>query len=228
VRFTQFLILVSLITVTTYSCRNNSGKNISQGEIHYSIEYAGDLGTLPMSLKPRSLVVSFKENKILFDIAAPIGNAGISNLSNPKIQAYETYLTLFGSQYLYSCKQGEIPPGFGSMDGMEIIKTPEISVICGFNCKKAEVTFSRDRSKKYYIWYTDEIKVKDPNFVTPFKDVDGVLMSFFYFLGKTELYFVAENVYKKDIPDETFERKEKFLPVSKEQMNSYILKMISF
>ena len=36
-------------------------------------------------------------------------------------------------------------------------------------------------------------------------------MSFFFFLGSAELHFDAETVYKKEIPDETFERKDKFV-----------------
>lgn len=221
------LVLVCLIAATNYSCKQSAGKNINQGEIHYNISYSGNTGSIPLNLKPNTLVVSFKDNKILFDIITPIGNQGISNLSNPKIDASEIYVTMFGSKLVYSCKPGEIPPGFSSMEGMEIKKTSKTTEICGFNCKNAEVTFSKDRSKVYDIWYTNEIKVKNPNAITPFKDIDGVMMSFFYFLGKTELRFEAENVYKKDITDNTFDRKEKFRPVSKEEMNRIILQMIN-
>ena len=63
---------------------------------------------------------------------------------------------------------------------------------------------------------------------TPFNQIDGVLMSFFFFMGPTELHFNAETVYKKEIPDETFERRDKFKRVSKEDINKFINKMISF
>ena len=35
-------------------------------------------------------------------------------------------------------------------------------------------------------------------------------MSFFFLIGHSELHFNAETVYRKDIPDQTFERREKF------------------
>jgi hypothetical protein len=228
VRFKQTFFLVCLIVVTNYSCKQQkAGKNITQGEIHYGITYSGKLGSIPKELKPNTLVVSFKENKILFEIVAPVGSTGISNLSNPKTGVFEMYVTFLG-KYSYSCKPGETPPGFSSMEGMEIKKTSKSTNICGYKCKNAEVTFSSDRSKVYNIWYTNEIKVKNPNSVTPFKEIDGVLMSFFYFIGKTELQFEAEDVYNKEIPDKNFERKEKFVSVSKEYMNSLILRMISY
>ncbi len=62
---------------------------------------------------------------------------------------------------------------------------------------------------------------------TPFNEIDGVLISFFFFIGRSEFHFEAENVYKKDIPDKTFERKEKFLRVSKKDINKFINKMVS-
>lgn len=219
------LILVCLVLVTNYSCKEKVGKNINQGEIHYNIEYSGNVSSL--SLKPKNLIVSFKDDKILFDIKVPIADAGISNLSNPEIGVYEIYVNLF-NRYSYTCIPGEIPPGFSSMNGMSIKKTSKTTNICGFKCNNAEVTFNGDRDRIYSIWYTNDIKVKNPNLVNPFSEIDGVLMSFFYFLGDTELHFEAFNVYRKEIPDILFEKKRKYKPVSREHMDELILDMINY
>jgi hypothetical protein len=110
---------------------------------------------------------------------------------------------------------------------MVLKKTSKTSVICGFNCKNAEVTLPADRTKVYEIWYTNEINVKNPNTATPFSSIDGILMSFFFFLGPAELQFDAETVYKKEISDESFERREKFVQVSREEIDNFINRMIS-
>jgi hypothetical protein len=52
-------------------------------------------------------------------------------------------------------------------------------------------------------------------------------MSFFFFLGPAELHFDAETVYKKEIPDETFERREQYERVSRENINKFINQMIN-
>ena len=54
-----------------------------------------------------------------------------------------------------------------------------------------------------------------------------MLMSFFFFLGPAELHFDAETVYKKEISDESFERREKFIQVSREEIDKFINRMIS-
>jgi hypothetical protein len=52
-------------------------------------------------------------------------------------------------------------------------------------------------------------------------------MSFFFLLGPAELQFTAETVYKKNIPDEQFERRHKFIRVSRQEIDNFINKMIS-
>lgn len=224
-RYKTVLFIATILAIAGNSCKQRGEKHIDQGEIHYSIEYMGNVGVVPKEYMPRNLIVSFKDNKILFDISAPFGNIGIYNLSNPRDNIYDTYISLLTLKYYYASKPGEINPGFESMKDMKIIKTSRETVICGFNCKNAEVTFPGDKEKVYNIWYTNEIEVRNPNVATPFHDIDGVLMSFFFMMGTAEMHFTAETVYKKEIPDKTFERREKYTRVSREEINSFIDKM---
>ena len=60
-------------------------------------------------------------------------------------------------------------PGFEAMNGIVIKKTSKTSVICGFNCKNAEVTFPADKDKVYDIWYTNEINVKESKYCYSFQ-----------------------------------------------------------
>jgi hypothetical protein len=208
-----------------YSCKQRGGKYIDQGEIHFNIDYIGTFGGMPKEVLPQNLIISFKKDKILFEMTG-FGKSGILNLSNPDKGIFDTYFSIFTNRFYYEGQAGESYPGFEAMDGMILTKTSKTSVICGYNCKNAEVTFPADRAKVYDVWYTNEIKVKNPNACTPFSQIDGVLMSFFFFLGPTELHFDAENVFSKEVPDITFERREKFQRVSKEEIIKFIDKMI--
>ena len=213
------------IAFTLNSCRNKGEKDIDQGEIHYSIEYSGNVGSMK-EVMPKNLVVSFKDNKILFEMST-FGNSGILNLTNPKDGIFDTYISLMTIKYFYAGKEGEILPGFEAMKGLEINKTSKSAIICGFNCKSAEVTFPGDENKKYEIWYTNEIKIKEPNASTPFRDIDGVLMNFFFIIGSSEMQFTAETVYKKEIPDKTFDRRDKYVRISREDIDKFIDKFVN-
>lgn len=182
---------------------------------------------MPVDLMPKSLVVAFKNDKIIYELISPFGNSGITNLSNPSKEIYDTYLSLFTIRYFYPASPGEIYPGFEAMHGIEVHKTARTEVICGYKCKNAEVTFPFDRNKIYNVWYTNDIPVRNPNASTPFCQIDGILMSFFFFIGNSEFHFRAENVYRKEIPDQVFERRDKFKKVSKSDINKFISKMIN-
>jgi hypothetical protein len=221
------LLIAAVFALTCNSCSERGGKYIKEGEIHYTIEYSGSIGAMPREVLPKNLIVSFKHNKILFQMISPIGNSGIMNLSNPEKDIYDTYFSLLTLKYYYAAKKDEMYPGFEAMEGMELRKTGRTAVICGFNCINAEATFPSNREKVYEIWYTDEIRVKNPNTCTPFHQIDGVLMSFFFLIGHYELRFNAENIYKKDIPDQIFERRAKFVKASKQDIIKFINTMLS-
>lgn len=226
-RFSIVVFIAMILAMAGTSCKEKGGKYIDQGEIHYNIDYIGSFGAMPREVLPKNMIVSFKKDKILFEMVSSFGNSGIMNLANPDKDIYDTYFSLFAIKYFYAGEPGEIFPGFEAMSEMVLKKTSKTAVICGFNCKNAEVTFPSDKQKVFDIWYTTEIDIKNPNASTPFSQIEGVLMSFFFILGPSELHFEAETVYKKDIPDETFERKDKFKRVSREQINKFISKMIS-
>jgi hypothetical protein len=227
VRFRNLILVAGLILIINISCRERGGKYISEGEIHYNIDYKATASTISKDLMPKNLVVKFKNNKILFEILSPIGNSGITNLVNPEKGLYDTYINFLGTRFLYAGKPGEMHPGFESMDGLVLKKTDKKMVICGYNCKSAEVTLPGDNTKVYEIWYTDEIKVKNSNSATPFQQIDGILMSFFFIMGKSEMRFEAEAVYKTEIPDRSFERRPKFRLVDRALMDKTITDLVN-
>ena len=226
-RFLNISFAAGVMLLAIYSCNDRGNKYIDQGEVHYSIEYVKSSGTMPVDLKPHTLVVSFKQDKILFEILAPFGNQGIMNVINPHAKIYDTYINMLGVRYYYSSSPGEIYPGFREMEGAEVNLTNNRTTICGYSCKNAEVTFPSDRKKVYSFWYTDEINVNNSNFLTPFQEIDGVLMSFYYIMGGSVLRFEAESVYKKEIPDKAFEKRPKYRLVNKKDMDKIITDMVN-
>jgi hypothetical protein len=220
-------VIAGLILLTICSCRERGGRFIDQGEVHYTIEYIKTAGTLSNEFKPKTLVVSFNKDKILMEITIPIANQGIINIVNPESKIYDTYINMLGVRYYFAGVTGETHPGFSSMEGVEIRKTDKTKTICGYLCHHAEATFPADRGKVYDLWYTREIKVHNSNVCTPFSEIDGVLLSFYYILGGSELKFEAETVYKKDIADKAFERRPKYRLVSKNELDKIITGMVN-
>lgn len=217
------LFIAVIFAMTGYSCKEKGGKYIDQGEIHYNIDYIGNFG-VPTEFLPRNLIISFKKDKILYEMTG-FANSGIFNLTNPEKKIFDTYFSIPPVRYYYAGKEGELYPGFTTMEGMSIQKTSKIAEICGYNCKNAEVSFPSNKSDIYNVWYTDEIRIKNPNASTPFNQLDGIPLRFFFFIGNSEMHFNAEGVYQKEIPDEVFDRKQNFTRISREDITSLINKL---
>lgn len=223
------LVLFSILVIILFnlSCKKKAGKGINQGEIYYSLNYSEYSGPIPEAFMPKNLVVSFKKDKILFEILSPIGDSGIRILSNPETGIFETYFSMPSFKYYSTIKPGDSIPGFEEMNRMVIHKTSKTSIICGYNCNNAEVTFPDDKNKVYNIWFTNEIKIKSPNAATPFSEIDGVLLIFFFRVGKSEMHFNAESVFEKELSNKTFERQPNFKRITKEDFRKIIKNMVS-
>lgn len=210
------------------SCRGDRAfRNMKEGEIYYNIKYVSNPSTLSTDLLPRELVISFRNDLIKSSLKTPIGNSGLTTVINPGENIYDTYLNILSFKYYFEGNSSDVQPGFASMEGIIIKETGRRSVICGFNCREAQVDFP-DHKTSRYIWYTTEIRAQNPNRMTPYRDIDGVLMDFIYLIGDAELQFTADEVLVKQIPDKEFERKKNYRKVSARYLDTLILKMISF
>lgn len=222
-----FIPLLMAIAVLASCKGDNVYKNLKEGEIYYNIKYVSNPSSMSSDLLPRELVISFRNDLICTSLKTPIGNSGVTSVINPKENIYDTYLNILSFKYYFEGNYKDMQPGFGSMEGITVHDTGRKSVICGFNCRQARVNFPDNRTTRY-IWYTNEIKAINPNRMTPYRDVEGVLMDFFYIIGDAELQFTADEVLVKQIPDKEFEKKKNYRKVTARYLDTLILKMISF
>lgn len=226
-RYLPFFYVLVLIFLLA-SCKGDSAyKNMREGEIYYNIKYISNPSSLSSDLLPKELVIAFRNDLFNTSLRTPIGNSGITTVINPKENIFDTYLNLLSFKYYFQGNSKDLQPGFSAMKGMTIHDTGRKSVICGFDCRQARVDIPESETTRY-IWYTDEIRVEKPNRMTPYREIDGVLMDFFYIIGKAEMQFTADEVIVKQIPDKEFEKKKNYKEVSAKFLDALILKMISF
>jgi len=225
-RFFYFLITAFCISAFL-SCRERGFKNMDEGQIFYNIKYVKNTSTMPEELLPKELVITFKDDKIISELKGPFGGSGLSTLTNPDENVYDTYFNLISLKYCFEGTSEKVQPGFSSMKGILFIETGEEREILGFNCTKLGVKVPSSDSLRF-IWYTDEIKVSQPNRLTPYRAIDGVLLNFFYIMGDTEINFAADEVFVREIPDKTFEKKKNYKKVSSGFLDSLIVKMIAY
>lgn len=221
------IIAISFIILSGLAgCNRSNVKHINEGEIHYGITYIGRQGSVSEAMLPNSMVVKFKENKILMEIMTPIGNNGIFNIINPEQESVETFIRLLGMKFFYTGVYGEIPPGIDPMSDMVIERSDKKKEMFGLNCMNAKASIPGS-GYEFELWYTTEIDIANPNLSTPFKDVEGVLLNLFYRMGDMIVEFEAQGVYIKPIPDKDFAQQENYRKITRDDMDSIISKMMN-
>ncbi len=207
-------------------CKKSTLKSIDEGEIHYKITFHDRNAVLPDELMPNSMIVKFKDDKILMEITSPIGNNGVYNIIDPEKNQVKTYFRVMGMKYYFIGSADEVPPGIDPMENIEFDATDQESEILGLKCKKTTATIP-ETGYKYDLWYTDEIDIKNPNNSNPFKGIDGVLINFFFVMGDITVEFEADGIYIKQISDKSFEKGENYRRIDRKSMDDLIASMMS-
>lgn len=215
-----------MILVGLTGCTKSPLKSIDEGEIHYKITFHDRNAVLPDELMPSSMVVKFKDDKTLMEITSPIGNNGVFIISEPDKNQMQTFIRVLGMKYYYMGTTDEIPPGINPMNNMDLETTNQVSKILDLKCRKVIVRIP-EKDFTYELWYTEEIDIKNPNSYNPFKDIDGVLINFFFMMGDIIVEFEAEGIYLRSIPDKVFERGENFRRIDRKSMDDLIASMMS-
>lgn len=225
-RYIRIILLAIIVFSGLEGCKQSGLKNLDEGEIHYSIKYKGRQGTISEALMPDNMIVRFRNNKIMMEIVAPIGNNGIYTLIDQENNSVETFISLMGMKYVYRGVVGEIPPGIDPMTDMVVEKTPLTREFFGLECKNAKATVP-GTDFSFDLWYTTETGLNNPNISTPFSSIDGLLIIFFYRMGDVIVEFEAQGIYNRSIPDKELTVSDKYREIERAPMHSIISKMMN-
>ena len=207
-------------------CKIPSLKSIDEGEIHYRIIFHDRNAVLPDELMPSSMIVKFKKDKMIMEITSPVGNNGVFIISDPETEQIKTFIRILGMKYYYVGTFDEIAPGLNPMTNMDIRKTNQVTSILDMECRRAIASIP-EKDFTYDLWYTKDIDIKNPNIYNPFRDIDGVLINFFFMMGEVTIEFQAEGVYMRVVPDKAFQKGENFRRIDRKSMNDLIASMMS-
>lgn len=193
-----FQISVCALLLTLCGCKGASGK-IRSGKIVYTVDYPDNKkNQFLYGILPKEMLLEFKDGQQ----KSSIRNANLQNLT--WVDCNQKYLSFYfqyaEDAYKVNLTKSGVKKMLQEMEHYRIEKVDEQKKIAGFNCHKALVT-SGDSGCQFDVWYTDEIDLKDPNWFTPFAELDGVLMEYEMKQFGLRMQFKAQE-FQKCKPDE--------------------------
>lgn len=210
-----------ILLLLWYSCNPSDEKSISEGTIEYDVEVVDKSSSLSDML-PSKMTVKFKDNKSSVEMSAGMGLFSSSFVSDPQLKTFTVCIKILNKKLFNTQTSKEIEEENNKFP-VEVIKTNEKKLIAGYNCSKAHIKPLDPEKPEFDIFYTNEIKLENPNFATPFHAIDGVLLEYQMKKFGFELRFKAKSVTKNDIDDDIFEVPSEYKRITMAEIDELFL-----
>lgn len=175
------------------------------------------------SMMPKSMKMKFKDNNTVSELKTGAGVFQTKFINQSKEKKLIHLVKMVNSKYGLILDSAEIYDSYAKkVDGMRIEKTQETKEIAGYKCYRAKVTFNHPENN-FDIYYTNDIKIKSPNWCTPFHEIDGVLMEYQLENYNILMRLTAENVSEQDIEESEFKMPDDYEEISQDEMEEKFL-----
>jgi GLPGLI family protein len=212
-------LVFCLVLIINLSCtRRSYEKAPEQGTIVYAIEYLDPVGNYSDGILPHRMEASFKDGMVKNSIEGALGFFSLINITDLDEMTNTTLLKLIDKKYVYRGKRKEPPCCFMGLDGMDISFTENTKRILNFKCNEAIVSFPGSKRESFPVFYTTEINFNDPNALSPFKEIPGILMEFHAILGNTNVLVVAEKYVPGKVPNKVFSIPRNYKEINKNEL----------
>jgi GLPGLI family protein len=224
-----FFISLLFITIMLFlhSCEEIlRGIGTSEGYIEFDISYPkiSSENNEFEGLMPSTMVYKFKDEKSSYTFVAGMGVFKATFISDSKKREIVHLIKLLNKKYGLKLNEKDALEMSQDIKNVKLNFTDETKEIAGYNCKKVDVEVLYEGSvEKFSVFYTDEIKVKNPNWSTPFHEIEGVLMEYQFYRFDFLMKFTAKKVVKADVEDSEFEFPNEYQKITIEEMNDLFL-----
>jgi GLPGLI family protein len=222
------LFAASLIALFASCTELLDDGRLSEGVIEYEVTYPKiDPGSILIELLPTKMIMKFKDNRFSTELSAGFGMFKMNVLNYSEDHEFVQLVKLINDRVMVKYNEEGALRSLESFPQISIEKTNNKKKIADFECSEAIITVHGDSVEVFTIYYTNEIKLEDPNWFTQFAEIEGVLMEY-----QVERYnlctrFTAINVLPQEIEDEAFDIPEEYKTIEESEMDAKLLKIFN-
>lgn len=197
--YSLILVISVLYTTNTFSQKKSSS---FVGTITYTVTPQGEIDPAVTAQLPTEIIMYYSGPKTRIEQKSAMGSVTI--ISNYDTKEQLILMDIMGQKYAIKSGKEETEATIAQTPKAEVTIGTETKTVAGYNCKKAD--FVQD-GKTYTIWITEDLKIDNANWQTPYKDVNGVMLEYTQATGQDgdiNLMFSAKEVSKGKVKDSMF------------------------
>ena len=170
-------------------------------------------------LMPKEMEMKFKGGQLKTELSFGLGMIKIGYLSNSEKQEVHELLKFMKNKNFAKRNAKEVQLMLDEIPKHKITLGNQVKTIAGYQCKNAKVDImQKDSAYSIEIWYTEDLKVVNPNWCTPFKEIKGVLMEYQVQKLDVVMKFTAKKVQLMEYTPEEFNLPENYKKISFKEM----------
>jgi hypothetical protein len=200
--------VVLFLAIVMVACNGlNFNNDFSEGYIEYAIEYDESIPfKYDSKLRPTKMVIKFKDGNTINRIEGFSGSLSLAFVQNIETQQNYTLIKVFSKKLFYQepIKSDTYPLAYASLPKLTITKSNEDVNFLGLKCISAIASSTDSILLQFPILYTNELAISNPNFNSPFEDVEGVMLKFSVTLFNQKMNISATSIKHAKISDDEF------------------------
>lgn len=212
--------------ICVVSCQEEKAfeKDITQGIIEYEVTYpALDSNDIMLEMLPDKMIMKFKDKKFVSNMSAGAGLIEMGVMINGEDRTMFNLVKIFGDRYVLKLKGNDVKEMTDVFPPFQLKELKEDMVIADAQCKKVLLDFGISKSESFIFYYTDEIKVENPNWYTPYNEIEGVLLDYRIENYSMNMRLKAVKITPQEIDDKEFELDDRYQELSKEEFDEVIV-----
>ena len=184
---------------------------ISEGIVSYEVSYPYlDPDHYLHGFLPSEMTMQFSDNRFQNELSAGYGMFRTTFINNSNDLTLKHMVKMGNKKFYSNLDPNSIHKVLDEYPIYTVIELDETKIIAGLNCKKALIVYDDVDTREFYIYYTNEIEFKNPNWSTPFSSIDGVLMEYEIQQFNMVTRLTANQVIAADTESEVFDVPEAY------------------
>lgn len=204
---------------------------MSEGTIEYEVTYPDiDDDNFLKGFLPSTMICHIKDDVFASELSSTFSQFKLCFSSDANTHRLNVVFKLNPDKLHAELTQKEVVELNAKEYGKTNVKfLSETKEIAGLKCKKA--VFIADTAntpyKSYDVYYTEEIKIKEPNWTLPFSEIEGMPMEYEINRMGLRMKLVAKKVQQKEVDETIFQAPEGYKKASYNTIEEKLKSIVS-
>lgn len=209
------VVLIPMLALLGHGCGSGLlDDKVHEGVIEYALSFPDyDPNGIMAGMLPERTTLTFCEDKQVAELSAGMGIFRTTMVTDDSKEALDYHLSLMSKKIVAHMLPRDLTLFNPETTPPTILYTGETDTIAGYPCQRAVAIFDRIDEREIELWYTDRIKLHNPNWFGPFAEVPGVLLRYEMIHYGMRMRLDAISVTPGEVDPAKFMVKKEFEPV---------------